>query len=260
MIDRPYDACLIDIAGVIHTGGRAIAGSVQAIGRLQASGMPFRLLTNTTSKSSGMVLAMLTELGVDVSAEDLLTAPKATIEYLKQNDLRPHLLIADALEEDFQTSGLELQSPNCVVLGDAGEKFTYPSLNQAFRLLQSDDQRPLIAMGGNRYFREADGDLSLDIFPFAALLSEAASREVVITGKPSAEFFAAAVGSLGTERERTVMIGDDLESDVGGALNAGIDGILVRTGKFDPAEFDRSAIQPTAVHEDLASAVDEILP
>jgi len=254
-----YDGVLIDIAGVIHLDGQPIDGSIEAIERLRHAGVPFRLITNTTSKSSDKVYAVLNQLGVTVDASHVLTAPLATIGYLQRHRLRPHLLIADALSDDFDHCGLSTDDPNCVVLGDAGDKFDYARLNAAFRLLQSDSRAPLIAMGGNRYFRSADGQLSLDIYPFAALLSEASGREIVVTGKPAPAFFDSALASLDVSGGRVVMIGDDLESDVGGAIAAGVDGILVKTGKYDSDQLQQSDIHPTKVRENLADAIDHLL-
>ena len=48
------------------------------------------------------------------------------------------------------------------------------------------------------------------------------------------------------------MIGDDLEADVGGALDAGLSGILVRTGKFREEKLDASDIEPTLVIDSIA--------
>ena len=48
------------------------------------------------------------------------------------------------------------------------------------------------------------------------------------------------------------MVGDDVESDVGGALDAGLAGVLVRTGKFRAEVVERSGIEPTATVDSIA--------
>ncbi|HEX2703179.1 MAG TPA: HAD-IA family hydrolase, partial [Solirubrobacteraceae bacterium] len=63
-----------------------------------------------------------------------------------------------------------------------------------------------------------------------SLLEYAVGRTAIVTGKPSPAFFEAALGELGVEAAAAAMIGDDIEADVVGALDAGIDGVLVRTG------------------------------
>jgi ribonucleotide monophosphatase NagD (HAD superfamily) len=48
------------------------------------------------------------------------------------------------------------------------------------------------------------------------------------------------------------MVGDDVESDVGGAQAAGLAGILVRTGKYREAVLERSGIRPWAIVDSIA--------
>jgi ribonucleotide monophosphatase NagD (HAD superfamily) len=48
------------------------------------------------------------------------------------------------------------------------------------------------------------------------------------------------------------MVGDDVESDVGGALGAGLAGILVRTGKYRDDALRASGIEPTAIVDSIA--------
>src|SRR6056297_2080221 len=120
------DAILIDIAGVIHQSGQPIEGSVPALKKLQESGIPFRMLTNTTSKPHREIIQMLESFGIDIPGDVAMTAPIATVGYLRQHHLRPHLIVADAIADEF--ANLVVTEPNCVVLGDAGEVFNYQVL------------------------------------------------------------------------------------------------------------------------------------
>nr|WP_319552832.1 HAD hydrolase-like protein [uncultured Vibrio sp.] len=72
----------------------------------------------------------------------------------------------------------------------------------------------------------------MDIGAFVAGIEYVTNKQAVVIGKPSSAFFDAGVDALGCERKRIVMIGDDIESDVGGAQRAGIMGALVKTGKY----------------------------
>ena len=92
----------------------------------------------------------------------------------------------------------------------------------------------------------------LDAGPFVAALEYAVDRPATVVGKPSAAFFLEGVADLGVDADRVAMIGDDLEADVGGALDAGIAGIQVRTGKFRPDVLESSAIEPTMVIDSIA--------
>lgn len=51
-------------------------------------------------------------------------------------------------------------------------------------------------------------------------------------GKLSSSFFQLALAELELPCRNVVMVGDDIDSDVGGAKKAGMKGILVKTGKY----------------------------
>src|SRR5262245_40335224 len=142
-----------------------------------------------------------------------------------------------------------------VVVGDAADGFTYETLNRAFRLLMNG--APLLALAMNRYFRETDG-LSLDAGPFVAALEYASGRKATLFGKPAPALFHAAMDRFGCKPADVIMIGDDVEADVNGAIATGLGGMLVRTGKYrdgDDARLDRRAI----VADDIAAAVAKLL-
>jgi phospholysine phosphohistidine inorganic pyrophosphate phosphatase len=142
------------------------------------------------------------------------------------------------------------EGASSVVVGDLGEHWDYRTLNRAFRLLHHNPQAPLIALGMTRYWRAADG-ISLDVGPFVAALEYATGRKALVFGKPAVPFFCAATERLGLPPNQVLMIGDDLETDIGGAQAAGLPGALVKTGKFRPADLDRSA-RPDVVLDSMA--------
>ena len=80
----------------------------------------------------------------------------------------------------------------------------------------------------------------------------------MVCGKPAAEFFLAAVDDMGLTREDVVMVGDDVVSDVGGAQDCGIRGVLVRTGKFRPSDENHEKVEPDAIVDHLAAFVNEL--
>jgi HAD superfamily hydrolase (TIGR01458 family) len=116
---------------------------------------------------------------------------------------------------------------------------------------------PLYALAANRYFKDEDG-LSLDAGAFVAALEYASGATAELFGKPAPAFFQAALEGLGCVAADAVMIGDDVEADVNGALALGIGGFLVRTGKYRPQDDERLAVGGVAV-ADAIEAVDRIL-
>ncbi len=250
---KGVEAVLLDLSGVLYVGDAPLAGAREALGRLRAAGVPVRYVTNTSRSTRADVAARLARMGFAVDEAEIFTAPRAALARIRARGLRPFLLIHPGLRPEF--AGVPTEPPDAVFVGDAGEAFTYAALNRAFRLLM--DGAPLLAVGRNRYFREPDG-LSLDAGPFVAALEHAAGVEAEIVGKPAPAFFHAACADLGVPPARCLMIGDDVEADVLGALGAGLQALLVRTGKCRPG--DEVRLPPgTPVADDLAAAVDLVL-
>lgn len=246
---------LLDLGGVVYVGDTPLPGAVAAIGRLRQAGIGVRFLTNTTRSSRRMLLQKLRAMGMDIADEELFTPSLAARQRIEREGLRPHLLIHPALKEDFVA--LPEGAREAVVVGDAGDSFSYAALNAAFRALEHGAE--FLALANNRSFRDADGGLSLDAGPFVAALAFASRREPQILGKPAPDYFLSALASMGCEPGDAVMVGDDAESDVAGAMAAGLAGILVKTGKYRPGAEDSIVQPPSAVVEDLPTAVDWVL-
>ncbi len=245
---------LLDLSGVLYVGKEPLPGAHEAMRRLDESGLATRFVTNTTRSPRRAILAKLAGMQLPVADEALFTAPQAARAYLERQHLHPHLLVHPELQSEFPTYAQE--DWDAVLVGDAGEEFTYRNLNVAFRLVL--DGAPLLAMGYNRYFKEPEG-VSLDIGPFVAALEFATDTRAKVLGKPAPEFFEAAVSGLGCEMNEAVMVGDDAAADVGGAIAADLQGVLVRTGKYMPGDEDKIGQSGAITVDNVTAAVDWIL-
>ena len=245
---------LLDLEGVLYTGGYPLPGSREALLSLRAAGIPLRFVTNTTRLTRTTVIERLADMGLEVTLPQLFTPVVAAREYLTTHQLTPYPLVHPAIQSEF--ADLTGPKPSAVVLGDAGPGFSYEALNRGFRLLL--DGALLLTMGSNRQFREA-GAWNLDVGPFMAALEYAAQLEAVVLGKPAPEFFQAAAQSLELPTHDVVMVGDDVELDICGALAAGLRAALVRTGHYHPG--DEAKVEPRGgrVFDDLDAVVDYIL-
>ncbi len=246
---------LIDIDGVVTIGGALVPGSREALARLAAAGLPYCFITNTTRRPRRQVAADLATLGLDAAPDHIYTPAALVRAHCLERGLSPFLVAHPDLAEDF--AGLAAPGREAVVVGDAGEHFTYARMNAAFRRLMHGAD--FLALATNRAFQDGDGDLSLDAGPFVAALEFASRRKATVFGKPARAFFAAAVAGLGLAAEQVAMIGDDVEADVGGAMEAGLAGLLVRTGKYRAGHETAIERRPSLVADDLSAAVDALL-
>jgi len=138
-----------------------------------------------------------------------------------------------------------------VVVGLAPENFHYECLNKAFNILLKDKCYPLVAVHQGKYYKRNDG-LALGPGCFVKGLEYATGRCAKVIGKPNEYFFKKAVPA-GVKIEECIMIGDDANDDIAGAMKVGMQAILVKTGKYLPdAEIPS---QPTAILDNFACAV-----
>ncbi|MEP2827630.1 TIGR01458 family HAD-type hydrolase [Parvibaculum sp.] len=249
---RDIKGLLIDVGGVLYQGDEAIEGSVEALKGLRERKLPFRLLTNTTRTSRARLAAKLKGFGFDVNEAEIVTPASVAGAVLARDGAKPRLLVHPDLVPDCPAEAAE---PDAVLIGDAGEHFTFEAMNRAFNVLIEGGK--LYALGKNRFFRGKDG-YELDAGPFVAALEFAAEVEAVLIGKPSRAFFETAAKDMNLTPENVAMVGDDVESDVEGAIAAGLGGILVRTGKFREADGERAKKGGAHVAASLAAVVEEL--
>ncbi|KAL6472837.1 hypothetical protein MHYP_G00190250 [Metynnis hypsauchen] len=251
---RALKAVLVDLSGTLHIEDAAIPGAQEALARLRRAPVAVKFVTNTTKECKRTLHERLRRLKFDIEEQEIFTSLTAARNLLEQKVVRPLLLVEDSALEDF--AGIETSDPNAVVIGLAPDHFNYQMLNKAFRLIL--DGAPLIAIHKARYYKKKDG-LALGPGPFVTGLEYATDTQATVVGKPEKTFFLEALRDLNCSPEEAVMIGDDARDDVGGAQNAGMLGILVKTGKYRAGDEGKINPPPHLTCESFPEAVDHIL-
>jgi HAD superfamily hydrolase (TIGR01458 family) len=264
-------ALLLDMDGVVVLRGSPLPGAAEAVNALVARGIPFRFLTNSSIWSRDTLARKLTASGIAVGPSEIVTALSASAALAARRwPGEPLYVLAapDALRE-FEGQRLlsheEAAAPDArvaaVIVGDAGEGFTYARLNTAFRLVLRGAR--LVDMHRNRWWLTPEG-ITLDSGAFVRALEFAAGRRALLVGKPSPAFFAAALDSLAADRElarsAVLMVGDDLQSDIAGAKQSGLRAAFVLTGKHGPLELAAARRRGgTAVPDLVAAALSAVV-
>ena len=253
------EAVLLDIDGVLVTSWEPLPGAVETLAWLRQNDVPFRLITNTTTHTRAALAKTLADSGISVSAHEIVTAVVATGSYLRtaHPGARVFVLSDGDARADLEGVNVVEDDADVVVLGGAYEGFDYSTMNRVFRMLM--DGAPLVAMHRNMYWRTSEG-LQLDGGAYVAALEQATGTHAVVCGKPAREYFVSALDGLGVSAERTAMVGDDLESDVIGAQDAGLIGVLVRSGKFRQDVLDRSDRKPDITIDSITRVQDLVAP
>lgn len=239
---------LFDIGGVLYVGESPVPGAKEALRTLRDD-FTVRFVTNSTRRPPDAIRQKLLRMGFEVEERELFTALAAAKALVKEAQGKAVTILTEEAEKYFaQLHCIDTAAP-FVVVGDAGENFNYPRMNRAFRTLMRGAR--LVAAARNRYFKDSDGELSMDAGGFVTALEYAAGVEATLVGKPSPEFFHQALRSMNLTPQEALMVGDDIESDIAGAQAAGLRAVLVKTGKFRPDDLNRG-IRPDGVIDSVA--------
>jgi HAD superfamily hydrolase (TIGR01458 family) len=241
-------AILIDIDGTLMFKAKAFAGAQQALSDLRDAGFSLRLLTNVSARLPGHIVTALRSNGFEVDEREVQTAATACARYvLSCAGLACHLMVPEAMQPLFEGVRIDDEQADLVVIGDIGEQFTYAGLNHAFRLLLAGAR--LVVPHKNLFWYD-DAGPRLDAGAFVVGLEAASGQPALVTGKPSPVFFHTAMDDLGVSPDETLVVGDDIHTDIAGARNLGMRSVLVRTGK--------GALQRLAEHACPDHEIDSI--
>ncbi|HXV26128.1 MAG TPA: TIGR01458 family HAD-type hydrolase [Alphaproteobacteria bacterium] len=233
----------LDLEGVVYQDQSVIPGALEAIDTLNRGGLRCRYVTNTTTQPRSAIAERMSGMGLSVDPDYLMTPPVAAGLFLAgMHASRIHLAAAESLVEDFhgfELVGVNAENIDAIVLGDLYRDFTWQRLNDLFQVMAR--EVPLVALHKNRMCRRAEG-LSLDLGPFVAALEYASAVRAHVVGKPSATFFKLALEKVGLSANEVLMVGDDIEADIGGAKAAGLVAVQVKTGKYRRQDEDHPSV------------------
>ncbi len=249
---------LFDIDGVFIAGKKdpVLLSGTRVLPYLRERGLPFRLVTNTSTHPREHLAGTLSELGVEVRPRDIHSALETTVAVAARRfpGGRCFVVGEQGMRDVTEAAGLTLvdDAPADVVLVGLTREADYDLLSAAARCLKGG--ATLLACHRNRMWLDAAGPC-LSCGPWLAALEYATGAQAEWFGKPAEAFYAEARRPLGVGAAATLMIGDDPESDVAGAQRVGMVGGLVLSGKTTPEDLEGSGVTPDLV----LGEVDELV-
>ena len=248
---------LSDIDGTLYFKGVPIPGTIDTINKLRDLGIKLLFFTNTDSKSPKTVLKILKDYGFTINEEEIYTPIIALKEFLsKHPNKKSYFVTTREVEHEFQNvpqvEGDEV--PDNVIIGDFHDNWAVNRLNEAFKYVFKGAN--LLGTQGNKYYLDHNGEPIIDTGSFVQLIATAANITPKIFGKPSKEYFLQALEKINLSENKVFVIGDDIESDIQGANNANIKSILVKTGKGQFYDPNKTQIKPFMVIDSFSSILD----
>ncbi len=244
--DAPITGVLLDLDGTVYRGSEAVPGAARFLADLEAAGIPFLFVTNRANRTPEEVRDRLAGMGIVCRAEQVLTSAQAAARFLAGGSA--YCLGEAALRDALLGAGVDVEAPRpeAVVVGlDRG--ITYGKLETATRHI----------LGGARFVAtnrdrlvNSDGGLSPGNGAIVAALVEATGVAPIVVGKPQATIMDAAIERLGLAPAGLLMVGDNPETDIAAADNAGLRSALILTGVTTRAAADALVPPPTWIVED----------
>ncbi|MCR6489989.1 HAD-IIA family hydrolase [Amycolatopsis sp. OK19-0408] len=234
-----YDAVLFDLDGTVYHGSRVIPGAPETVRAAREHGTPVRFVTNNASKAPDEVVAHLTGLGMPAETDEVHTSAQAGVQLLAERlEAGAEVLVVGtrALADEVARAGLKpvrenAESVQAVVQGHSPDN-TWAALAEA-----------CLAIRAGALWVACNVDATLPsergLLPgngsMVAALRTATDVEPLVAGKPQPLLFETAARSAGASRP--LVVGDRLDTDIAGAVAAGVDSLVVLSGVATPKQL-----------------------
>ncbi len=249
---------LADLDGVVYAGAGPIDYAVDSINRIPSS-TKVAYLTNNASRTDATVAAHLTDLGLSVAPQDVVTSPQAAVRLLA--GLVPAgstILVVggEGLTTEVERAGFVvtrsgLDLPAAVIQGFHPSVGWEHLAEAAFTLnAPGGENVPWVATNTDWTIPQARGTAPGN-GTLVSAVHTAVGRLPIVAGKPEVAIYEEAFARYGTRK--ALMIGDRMDTDILGANRAGIPSVLVLTGIDRAKQVLAAAPQerPTYLLDDL---------
>ncbi len=247
LLDR-YDAVFLDAYGVLNDAAGALPGAADLIVELERRGLPWALCTNDASRLPETVARRLAGFGIPIRPAHVVTAGMLVAPYFAAHGLAGRRCIvlgtADSRRYVEDAGGVVIAPGEAdvevIVVGDDGfdpfRETIEATLTAAVHAIDAGRALALVLPNPDLIYPRGKawgvtaGAIALVLEAALARKHPGAPRFVPL-GKPRPDLFLEARRRLGLDdAARAVMIGDQLDTDIAGALAAGVDAALVAGG------------------------------
>lgn len=251
---------LSDMDGVIYRGGKLIPGAADFVKRLQENGTKFLFLTNNSENTPLDLKLKLEARGISgVTEENFITSAMATAMFLKRQtpNATVYAIGGGGLVSELYNMGFSVSEsrPDYVVVGKTAS-FNYDMMKTAVRLIHGGAKfigtNPDVLDPMENGEEPACGAL-------LAAIETASGKKPYIVGKPNALMMTVATRKLGVHADDTVMIGDRMDTDIVGGMEAGMTTCLVLSGVTKEDDLSDFPYSPDHIFNSVADIYPENL-
>ncbi len=231
-----FEGIIFDVDGVLEFQGKVYPGAIELIDSLREKGVIIRILTNSTLKSRSYCTKKLQRKGFNIYEDEVITASFATAKYLAT--LKPRscwvMLKGEGLEE-FKEFKHDSENPQYVVMGDFREGFNFQNMNKALKILSSGAKFIVMI---EEIIDYSMGGAEITVGAYGKMLEDAANVKATYIGKSNKYIFEMALKTMNIDKNKVLMVGDRIATDIIGASNAGLKSALVKTGEYKETDIN----------------------
>ena len=250
---RDLRGLIMDMDGVLYRGNQPLPGLVEFFQFLDRQGIRYLLLTNNSTTLPAGYTTKLAAMGVQAPPEAILTSGVVALTYLREHYPPGTRLSGVCMEplRDLLLDGTgyvwDEDAPQ-VVISSGDWAVTYEKLRRACLAIRAGAD--WIATNTDKTLPTEEG-LVPGAGALIAALEVATDRRPVALGKPETPMMEQALARLGLGADEVAMLGDRLDTDILGGINAGLATIMVLTGVSTREEAERGPIAPDYILDDL---------
>lgn len=259
-LSADYDLAMLDLDGVVYAGSAAVPRAPEAIAAARDAGMRVAFITNNASRTPDAVSGHLTRLGVTATPDDIVTSAQAAARILADRFPKgsPILMTGgEGLDTALREVGLapvsDLDDAPVAVATGYGPDLPWNRI--LLGAIAIADGLPWVATNTDSTI-PTDWGLGPGHGALVDLLQRFSGREAEVAGKPARPLLDETRRRM--EAERPLMVGDRLDTDIAGGVNAEVDSLLVMTGVTTVADIAAATPdeRPTYIAADLRGLLE----
>ena len=260
MLIHNFSAFIFDLDGTIYLGDKLIPGASQVIQEIKNLNKPYVFLTNKPLASRKDYARKLSGLGIPASAGNVITSSFVTAQYLKENSPGASCYVVGekALKEELKNAGLEVKEEKDGIdylIASFDRDFHYDKLNDALQILKKGAK--FIATNPDRTCPVENGEIPDAAGMIGAIEGVTGKKVGKILGKPSREIVETALKQMGSPNpEKSLMVGDRLETDITMGKKNNLQTALVLSGVTDRKTLYSSEIKPDIILKTIFGLID----
>lgn len=230
---QKYQYFIFDLDGTVYRGDKIIPGAAETINQLKSLRKKIVFVSNKTTGTATDYFEFLNKNHINLSPDEIITSTTVIKNYLSKNFVRKKFFaIAEQKFIDEITDAGLIYSLNDdridVVIITLDRTFNYNKLEIAAKAIEN----------GAKFFAANIDDTCpvengevIDAGSLISALEKRTKRKLELHfGKPSKFMIKEIKNRMKFESDKTLIIGDRLETDIAMGNNFGIDTALVATG------------------------------